>query len=89
MVSATALDDDWQVGLSLGDLPGIQASSYMTCAQARQLANALLDAANHYELVRYVEPATETPTDLNTDTPAPIAPERDMAAEAREANLRG
>ena len=43
--------------------------------------------ADWYDHWAAAEPA-EIPTDLNTDTPPPIAP-RDMDAEAREANLRG
>lgn len=51
LVSATSLDDTWQVGLSFG-CPGGDGGEwhrYMTTAQARELAAGLIAAADHYD----------------------------------------
>lgn len=50
-----------------------------------------LDARDNVKLrsaLALLSSKTDDLPDLNTDTPAPIAP-RDMAAEAKEANIRG
>lgn len=51
IVHATALDDQWQVGLSFGS-PGDAAGEwkrYMTVAEARKLAAQLVEASDHYD----------------------------------------
>lgn len=50
-----------------------------------------LDARDNVKLrsaLALLSSKTDDLPDLNTDTPAPVAP-RDMAAEAKEANSRG
>ncbi|SDW94009.1 hypothetical protein [Lysobacter enzymogenes] len=48
-VYATALNSAWQVKLSVGQYSSGQFSWYMTTAQARDLAAALVASADHYD----------------------------------------
>lgn len=50
IVSGTSLDDDaWQVGLDLTSGDSLVITRYMTAADARLLASALVAAADHYD----------------------------------------
>lgn len=49
-VSATALDTDWQVRLTIGrQETGGEFISYLTTTDARKIAAALTKAADHYD----------------------------------------
>lgn len=49
LVSATALDDEWEVRLSFGGPREGEFCRYITATEARELAAALTAAADHYD----------------------------------------
>lgn len=66
--SSVHLDDDqMHVRLNIAAGFGLDASSYMTVTQSRDLAAALIAVADQYEAVRRPADAVEPPTADNHD----------------------